>query len=1354
MHYFTIITIIFSILTSALLPAWALSPDSYENDNIISQAALITLNGKSQSHNFHTQGDEDWVKFYGIKTETYTIKVSNPGEDCDAIVELYDTDGATMLKSKDFGLQGENESMDWECPEHGIYYVRISHYLQSFGEKMTYTLDMFRTHSCLTGIVTGTVTNAFLKEPVKDACISTDPNDSAISQADGAYQIVACDFSETLFVKAEGFDLFSTPVTVPTQETITKNITLTPSAQLSVKLSPETQKILSKGGTLTYAVSNTGTGQMKWSAKTDDSWLAIASGSTGTNNETITINYASNDTGRERTGTITVTAASPGAKDSPLTVSVIQPLKSSPKMSITPESHDFGTLHVESPDVRAGIRPTPERGITPLEQLGYAYAENQVIVKLANGRRSRRAITIQENLNASVVGEFSSIDAELWHISETTVKNAVMQYWNDPSLEYMEPNLKLNPISMMPDDPDFSKLWGLNNTGQTQGTPDADIDAPEAWNIQKTSNIVIAVIDTGVDYTHPDLAANMWKNPGEIPDNGKDDDNNGYIDDVHGYDFVNKDGDPFDDHHHGTHCAGTIAGVGNNNAGVTGVNWQAKIMALKFLNANGVGHASGAIHAIEYATRMGVKITSNSWGGGTFSNAMYEAIQAAGNAGQIFVAAAGNNYQNNDFNPHYPSGYNLDNIISIASTDHKDMLSSFSNYGPVMVDIAAPGSNIYSTVPGNKYTTISGTSMATPHVSGVAGLLWSACPDLTPWEIKKTILASADPVPGLQGKVLTAGRLNAYNALTKHKQVFTVTNTGDQYLIPDVFSISGPDQSDFRIQEDNCSNQPLASGESCTLKVQFSHTSLGRKTAYLTVSSNDPAYLSVPLSVTLSGERITPPPVYTMNVSKNGEGQVIINDVVCDAGSCKRIFEKGSGVNLEALPRDKFTEWSGDLGGSTNPATIEMDENKSIIANFGTPPSGDTWSAVISAEGVKAEGAEQVLGYEEWQALGDSQNQILVNKYNVTIGMDAQAQANPAPASPPRYSVQMDIRDVEDDKWKGPFVKDIRQQGKNICKWILAINPHGNVPPPDERTATLRWDPSEFSTGSYKLRQGYDGTGEIVVDDMRITNEYSVTGGNEVRYFTVEYAPDAPPAGKEWETMIQARGQEIQGVEEVLNFEEWQALGDDQSRILVNQYNVTLGIDTGADTNLSPPSPPRYSVKLDLYEVEGNNWTDAFLKDIQKAGEEYYQWVIAINPHGNMPPPDERTATITWNPEKFSSSGYYRLKKGYDGTGEIVIADMKNQASYEVRGGDSAQYFTMEYSLKIFNDATGVIGDMDGNGAVDIKDAIAVLKAMAGMNPDGIIPDYAGAGVDADGDNKIGLEEAACILQKVSGLRP
>lgn len=341
-----------------------------------------------------------------------------------------------------------------------------------------------------------------------------------------------------------------------------------------------------------------------------------------------------------------------------------------------------------------------------------------------------------------------------------------------PGVAAVEPDFAIAPTAL-PNDPSFGSLWGLRNLGQSGGVVGADIRAETAWNTTTGSrSVVVAVIDTGVDYRHADLAANVWTNPREIAGDGIDNDRNGFVDDVRGYDFANGDGDPMDDNGHGTHVAGTIGAIGNNGVGVTGVAWQVSIMPLKFLNGSGSGSTSNALAAINYATQMrrdyGVNIvaTNNSWGGGGFSMVLREAIEAGGRAGILFVAAAGNNGANIDVAPQYPAAYPGTSIISVAATARDNSLAGFSNHGGVNVDLAAPGAGIVSTVPGNAYATYSGTSMAAPHVTGTVALLAAAHPTAGAARIRSAILGGVTPVAGLTGRVASGGLLDAAGALS------------------------------------------------------------------------------------------------------------------------------------------------------------------------------------------------------------------------------------------------------------------------------------------------------------------------------------------------------------------------------------------------------------------------------------------------------------------------------------------------------------------------------------------------------------------------------------------------------------
>jgi len=335
---------------------------------------------------------------------------------------------------------------------------------------------------------------------------------------------------------------------------------------------------------------------------------------------------------------------------------------------------------------------------------------------------------------------------------------------NNRDVEFAEPNYILHAYAV-PDDPRFDSQWALHNTGQTGGVADADIDAPEAWDLQTGGNVIIAVVDTGVDYNHNDLSGNIWNNSAEIANNGRDDDGNGFVDDVRGWDFANNDNNPMDDNDHGTHLSGTIAASGNNGTGMAGVNWSARIMPLKFMDSTGAGSSADAIAAIDYAVANGARVINASWGGGPFSSAMFNAISAANDAGVLFVAAAGNDGADNDRTPNYPADYDLPNVISVAATDDADTLAGFSNFGANSVDLGAPGVSILSTVRNNGYASFNGTSMAAPHVAGVAALVVADNPNIGISALRAALLDNTDAVDDLAGRTVTGGRLNAFEAL-------------------------------------------------------------------------------------------------------------------------------------------------------------------------------------------------------------------------------------------------------------------------------------------------------------------------------------------------------------------------------------------------------------------------------------------------------------------------------------------------------------------------------------------------------------------------------------------------------------
>jgi subtilisin family serine protease len=361
------------------------------------------------------------------------------------------------------------------------------------------------------------------------------------------------------------------------------------------------------------------------------------------------------------------------------------------------------------------------------------------------------------------------IGAEVEKVEGRSVEQALRDLNNRPDVEYAERDYLFH-LTGFTDEPRFDELWGLHNTGQTingiPGVPDVDVNGPEASAItQGDPNLVVAVIDTGADFSHPDLAGRAWTNPGETPGNGVDDDGNGFVDDVNGADFVNKDGNPFDDHDHGTHVSGTIA-ASVNDQGVVGVAPNVKIMALKIFDAFGnPAPTSEIIKAIQYAKSEGAKISNNSWGGGPFSQALKDGIEASDS---LFVAAAGNFDQDNDVNPFYPASYTSANILSVAANDNLGNKAWFSHFGATSVDISAPGVDILSSVPGNQFEYFNGTSMASPHAAGVAALSASVDPALLsdPVALKGHVMDTGKPLPAMAGMTVTGDMVDARAAVT------------------------------------------------------------------------------------------------------------------------------------------------------------------------------------------------------------------------------------------------------------------------------------------------------------------------------------------------------------------------------------------------------------------------------------------------------------------------------------------------------------------------------------------------------------------------------------------------------------
>ena len=418
----------------------------------------------------------------------------------------------------------------------------------------------------------------------------------------------------------------------------------------------------------------------------------------------------------------------------------------------------------------------------------FAETEAELLVRFKPGVSVDEIKRIAARNNDLMDDEYEAVNGlvSIDDLDDADVEQTVRQYsaMND-LVEYAQPNyeIRLDPqdlpasghdlllreVSDGPNDPQFGQQWALNNLGQDGGKERADIDALLAWTkTQGSEKIIVAVLDTGVDYTHKDLVSNMWTRPDSVPQYA--DDELGSFDDVHGFDADTNASDPMDENGHGTHCAGIIGAEGDNGEGIAGINWHVRIMPLKFLGRSGSGTTKNAIEAINYAIDrkkkgVNVRVINASWGSTQYSRALEDAIRAAGEQGILFVAAAGNSSTDNDKRAHYPSNYKLPNVLSVAAMDRTDSLTSFSNFGAKTVHVAAPGRDILSTWLGSAYREASGTSMAAPQVAGVAALILANEPTMTVEKLRDRILRSVDKVDSLDGKVSTGGRLCATQAL-------------------------------------------------------------------------------------------------------------------------------------------------------------------------------------------------------------------------------------------------------------------------------------------------------------------------------------------------------------------------------------------------------------------------------------------------------------------------------------------------------------------------------------------------------------------------------------------------------------
>ncbi len=530
------------------------------------------------------------------------------------------------------------------------------------------------------------------------------------------------------------------------------------------------------------------------------------------------------------------------------------------------------------------------------------YALDRVIVKFKGCQFRLQALSeVKSQYGLQSIKEFKNLNIYVFKLpKDKTPHEAIAELRKRPDVEYAEPDYIYTIRATIPNDPLWNNLWGL-----------VKIQAPSAWDITTGSqSVVVAVIDTGVDYNHPDLKDNMWKDPAT-----------GY----YGKNCITgapNPNDPMDDNGHGTHVAGTIGAVGNNGVGVVGVNWQVKIMALKFMGGDGSGTTSDAIDCINYAIQKGAHIINASWGGYGYSQALRDAIASAKNAGILFVAAAGNEANDNDLIPLYPASYDLENIISVAATDKNDLLASFSNYGRNSVHVGAPGVDIFSTVPGNVYDYSDGTSMASPHVAGLAALLKAQNPNYTWRKLKCRIMKGVDPLSSLNGKTITGGRINASKALT-----ISDCQPGTFYFLRVLINGNGTVDGNVGVYNTNSTATLNAKPSSTFVGWDRDCSSCGNNPTCNVVMNADKTCVAIFQ--------------YKLTVSKSGTGTgTITSDPAgINCGTiCSANFDPNTSVTLTATPDtgSTFGGWGGDCQscGMSSQCTISMDSDKSCYAIF------------------------------------------------------------------------------------------------------------------------------------------------------------------------------------------------------------------------------------------------------------------------------------------------------------------------------------------------------------------------------------------------------------------------------------
>jgi subtilisin family serine protease len=594
---------------------------------------------------------------------------------------------------------------------------------------------------------------------------------------------------------------------------------------------------------------------------------------------------------------------------------------------------------------------------------------------------------------------------------ETTVNKKVKRFLKHSStVSIAEPDY-LGSSCATPNDLNYGNLWGMQK-----------INAETAWEHNTGSkNVVVGIVDSGISLNHPDLVANLWTNPGEIPGNNIDDDNNGYVDDIHGWDWGDGDSDPSDNWWHGSHVAGTIGAVGNNNTGVTGVCWNVSLAALKIRDSGGGYAYSDGAEATAYATTMGMDMTNHSWGGDWDSSVLKNAVAAANSAGVLFIAAAGNSGSDNDSNPIYPASYNYANVISVAATTSNDSKRSNSNYGLTSVDLGAPGENISSTQNAAGYGNHSGTSMATPHVTGVCALIKSYNPSMSASQIKQRLLDSVDPVASMNGKTVSGGRLNAFKALAG--QIPFAYSSSEQTNFNTAINIT---LSAIDPQNDSLSFSVLSSPSSGTLSGSAPNLVYTPNNGYIgndsfTFKVNDGQNNSntgtIAIAVEAGAENSAPVAVNgSMTTIENTQVSIVLNVSDVDGDNLTYIIStqpnngalSGTAPNLTYTPNfnyigsDSFAFKVNDSQIDSNTATVSITINQAPQPNNAPTVNAGTDQAVVLAEGSSWSPAEitTVAWFDADDASTIVHSNGAVSKWNDKSGNSNDAEQSNASKQP------------------------------------------------------------------------------------------------------------------------------------------------------------------------------------------------------------------------------------------------------------------------------------------------------------------------------------------------------------------